>query len=84
MGAILRGPASGETTKNLIVAGSAEILRGDYPAPAEGLRMTGRSFRMDTNYHHLRGVGKTNLKMSAASTAMTPISPNHRISPGLM
>ncbi len=27
MGVILRSPASGGTTKNLIVAGSAEILR---------------------------------------------------------
>ena len=42
---ILRSKA----TKNLIVRGSAEILRGVYPEPVAGLRMTGRSFRMDTN-----------------------------------
>jgi hypothetical protein len=33
---ILRSKA----TKNLIVRGSAEILRGVYPEPVEGLRMT--------------------------------------------
>ncbi len=55
MGVILRSPASGGTTKNLIVAGSAEILRGACPEPAcpelvewvEGLRMTWRSFRIE-------------------------------------
>jgi hypothetical protein len=46
MGLILRSKA----TKNLIVTGSAEILRGVYPEPVEGLRMTCRSFRMETNY----------------------------------
>jgi len=46
---ILRSPASGGTTKNLIVGWSAEILRGVYPEPAEGLRMTPVSFRMDKN-----------------------------------
>ena len=45
MGVILRSKA----TKNLIVAGSAEILRGVYPEPAEKLRMTIPHFRMDTN-----------------------------------
>jgi hypothetical protein len=47
MGVILRSPASGGTTKNLIVAGSAEILRGACPEPVEGLRMTWRSFRIE-------------------------------------
>ena len=37
---ILRSPANSGTTKNLIVRGSAEILRGVYPEPVEGLRMT--------------------------------------------
>jgi hypothetical protein len=46
MGVILRSKA----TKNLIVTGAAEILRGACPEPAEGLRMTLRSFRMNTNY----------------------------------
>ena len=45
MGVILRSKA----TKNLIVTGSAEILRGVYPEYTEGLRMTWRSFRMETN-----------------------------------
>jgi len=45
MGVILRSKA----TKNLIVTGSAEILRGACPEPVEGLRMTWTSFRMDTN-----------------------------------
>ena len=45
MGVILRSKA----TKNLIVTGSAEILRGVYPEYIEGLRMTWRRFRMDTN-----------------------------------
>ena len=36
MGVILRSKA----TKNLIFTGSAEILRGVYPEPVEGLRMT--------------------------------------------
>jgi len=45
MGVILRSKA----TKNLIVTGSAEILRGVYPESVEGLRMTWRSFRIDTN-----------------------------------
>ena len=57
MGVILRSPADGGTTKNLIVTGSAEILRGACPAcperslgeSVEGLRMTWRSFRMETN-----------------------------------
>jgi hypothetical protein len=52
MGVILRSKA----TKNLIVTESAEILRGVYPACpghspgeyTEGLRMTWRSFRMET------------------------------------
>jgi hypothetical protein len=44
MGVILRSKA----TKNLIVTRSAEILRGVYPEPVEGLRMTWRTFRMDT------------------------------------
>jgi hypothetical protein len=44
MGVILRSKA----TKNLIVTGSAEILRGVYPEPVEGLRMTWRTFRMGT------------------------------------
>jgi hypothetical protein len=38
-----------KATKNLIVAGSAEILRGVYPEYTEGLRMTWRSFRMKTS-----------------------------------
>jgi hypothetical protein len=42
---ILRSKA----TKNLMVNIAAEILRGVYPEPVEGLRMTLRSFRMDTN-----------------------------------
>jgi len=50
------------TTKNLIFTGSAEILRGVYPAcPAlssgervEGLRMTWRSFRMEASSSFLR------------------------------
>jgi hypothetical protein len=46
---ILRSPASGGTTKNLIVTGSAEILRGVYPEYTEGLRMTWRSFRMESS-----------------------------------
>jgi hypothetical protein len=45
MGVILRSKA----TKNLIITGFAEILRGVYPEYTEGLRMTWRSFRMDTN-----------------------------------
>jgi hypothetical protein len=49
MGVILRSPANSGTTKNLIVTGSAEILLGVYPEYTEGLRMTGRSFRMETN-----------------------------------
>jgi hypothetical protein len=49
MGVILRSPASGGTTKNLIVTGSAEILRGVYPEYTEGLRMTWRSFQMGTS-----------------------------------
>ena len=48
-GGILRIPAVGGTTKNLIFAGSAEILRGACPEPVEGLRMTGRVFRMESN-----------------------------------
>ena len=48
MGVILRSKA----TKNLIAAGSAEILRGVYPEYTEGLRMTGRSFRMGTSSLH--------------------------------
>jgi hypothetical protein len=44
MGVILRSKA----TKNLIVTRSAEILRGVYPEPVEGLSMTWRTFRMDT------------------------------------
>jgi hypothetical protein len=46
MAVILRSKA----TKNLIVTGAAEILRGACPEPVEGLRMTWRSFRMNTNY----------------------------------
>jgi hypothetical protein len=45
MGVILRSKA----TKYLIVAKSAEILRGACPEPVEGLRMTGRSFWTETN-----------------------------------
>jgi len=45
MGVILRSKA----TKNPIVNESAEILRGVYPEYTEGLRMTWRSFRMETN-----------------------------------
>jgi len=41
---ILRSKA----TKNPIVGVAAEILRGVYPEPVEGLRMTLGSFRMDT------------------------------------
>ena len=48
MGVILRSPASGGTTKNLIATGSAEILHGACPEPVEGLRMTCRRFRMET------------------------------------
>jgi hypothetical protein len=40
---ILRSKA----TKNPIVSVAAEILRGVYPEPVEGLRMTLGSFRMD-------------------------------------
>jgi hypothetical protein len=36
---ILKSPAVGGTTKNLIVVRFAEILRGVYPEPVEGLRM---------------------------------------------
>jgi hypothetical protein len=44
MGVILRSKA----TKNHIVTGSAEILRGACPEPVEGLRMTSeRGVRMD-------------------------------------
>jgi hypothetical protein len=50
MGVILMSPASGGTKKNIIVPWSAEILRGAFPEPVEGLRMTWRSFRMETNY----------------------------------
>jgi len=49
MGVILRSPANSGTTKNLIVAKSAEILRGVYPEYIEGLRMTWKGFRMDIN-----------------------------------
>jgi hypothetical protein len=45
---ILRSPANSGTTKNLMVSLAAEILRGFYPEPAEGLRMTCGSFRVDT------------------------------------
>ena len=45
MGVILRSKA----TKNLIVTRSAEILRGACPESVEGLRMTWRGFRMETN-----------------------------------
>ena len=45
MGVILRSKA----TKNLMVTGSAEILRGVYPEYTEGLRMTWRSFRIENN-----------------------------------
>jgi hypothetical protein len=41
---ILRSKA----TKNPIVGVAAEILRGVYPEPVEGLRMTLGSFRTDT------------------------------------
>ncbi len=47
MGVILRSKA----TKNLIVTGSAEILRGACPEPIEGLRMPWRRFRMDTTFY---------------------------------
>jgi len=47
MGVILRSKA----TKNLIVIGSAEILRGACPEPVEGLRMTWRRFRMGTTFY---------------------------------
>ena len=49
MGVILRSPAKSGTTKNLIVTGSAEILRGVYPEYTDGLRMTWRSFRMESS-----------------------------------
>ena len=42
---ILRSKA----TKNLIVSAAAEILRGVYPEPAEGLRMTLARFRLNTS-----------------------------------
>jgi hypothetical protein len=42
---ILRSKA----TKNLMIERAAEILRGVYPEPGEGLRMTLGRFRMDTN-----------------------------------
>lgn len=38
-GVILRSPANSETVKNLILYGFAEILRGVYLEPVEGLRM---------------------------------------------
>ena len=40
---ILRSPANGGTTKNLIVSVTAEILRGVRPELIEGLRLTRRS-----------------------------------------
>ena len=40
---ILRSPANGGTTKNLIVSVTAEILRGVHPELIEGLRLTRRS-----------------------------------------
>ena len=43
---ILRSKA----TKNLMATMPAEILRGVYPEPAEGLGMTLGSFRVDTNF----------------------------------
>jgi hypothetical protein len=46
---ILRSPAHGGTTKNLMVSGTAEILRGVYPELIGGLRMTLGSFRMGTS-----------------------------------
>ena len=46
---ILRSPANGGTTKNLIVGVAAEILRGVHPELIEGLRMTSKSFQMGTN-----------------------------------
>jgi hypothetical protein len=49
---ILRSPAPGGTTKNLIVSVAAEILRGVYPGLVEGLRMPMWSFRMGTNYSY--------------------------------
>jgi hypothetical protein len=49
MDVILRSPANSGTTKNLIVAKSAEIPRRACPEPVEGLRMTWKGFRMDIN-----------------------------------
>ena len=54
---ILRSPANGGTTKNLMVSAVAEMPRGVYPFGGlrvgselvEGLKMTLGSFQMDTN-----------------------------------
>ena len=46
---VLRSPAVGGTTKNLMVSAAAEILRGVYPEFDEGLRMTLGNIRMDTD-----------------------------------
>ena len=43
LGVILMRPADGGTTKHLVVAGIAEILRGVYPESIEGIRMTSRA-----------------------------------------
>jgi len=61
MGVILRSPADGGTPKNLeILRGiylelaerlrmtKSRFLRGAFPEPVEGLRMTWRSSRMET------------------------------------
>ena len=45
---ILRSPVDGGATKNLVATRTAEILRGFYPEPVEGLKMTLGSFWMDT------------------------------------
>ncbi|MFA9613056.1 MAG: hypothetical protein ACERK9_03830, partial [Deltaproteobacteria bacterium] len=46
---ILRSLADGGRRRISWLKGSAEILRGVYPEPVEGLRMTLGSFRLDTD-----------------------------------
>jgi hypothetical protein len=53
-GVILRSPANGGTTKNLVILGCFEILRGVYPEYTEGLRMTMQWFRMNIDNKETR------------------------------
>jgi hypothetical protein len=57
MGVILRSKA----TKNLIVTGSAEILRGVYPEYTEGLRMTSEKGGPGWSCQHSAVSGQLNL-----------------------